>query len=617
MSPPDYNLPGVLPGCAWLIRPRTTPWLTPLHRKRHYAYRASRLTAANRRWRHAAAIAPASPVIRPALPETSIYCPREPEIRTMIETHDTDAGPALSFSTEARPLPLYTVAQIRAIETASMAGLAPHTLMARAGQAAAQFILDRLPASTLHLGPRVWLAAGPGNNGGDALACATELHLRGVAVEVLLPLEPTTDDARWALQRAKWAGVPIKSQWHPEQPGQHATWYVDGLFGIGLARPLDGVFAMLARHLSARTQQGAHVLALDIPSGLSGDTGVALDSENQVLASHTLSFIGAKPGLYTGVGRDFTGTIWVAPLGLDILPDHGDAPQNLNAPGLFVPQLPRRKFAMHKGSFGSLAIIGGDDGMVGAPVLSARAALYAGVGRVNLALLSNRGPAYDPPHPEIMVHTPGSLDWASMSALTVGPGMGQSRRAKDLLKEILQAAMPKVLDADALNLIAAHDDLADALQRRSADVVLTPHPLECARLLKQTTAEVQQDRIHAARELARRHACVVVLKGSGTVIADPAGHVTINPTGNAGLAAGGTGDVLAGLLGALLAQGCPTYAGALAAVYLHGLAADVLTAAGHGPAGLTAGELAPMFRTLLNRASHETPDSTHADSPPL
>ena len=554
------------------------------------------------------------------VPHGRIPCPRQSESSSMIDTADKDAGPALSFSTEARPLPLYTVTQIRALELAAMADLAPHTLMTRAGQAAAQFILERLPAGSLHQGPRVRLIAGPGNNGGDALASATELHLRGVAVEVLLPVEPDSDDARWA-------GVPIKSQRQAEVPGQHPAWYVDGLFGIGLTRPLDGIFAVLAQDLSVHTQHGAQVLALDVPSGLNSDTGQAADRETLVQASHTLSFIGAKAGLYTGLGRDFAGAVWVAPLGLEaatlaplnLLPDQTNSQQTLNAPSLFASQLPRRKFSAHKGDFGSLAVIGGDDGMVGAPVLSARAALYSGAGKVNLALLSNRGPAYDPLHPELMVHTLGSLDWAAMSALTVGPGMGQSRRAKDLLKEILQVAMPKVLDADALNLIAAHDDLAGALQRQSAEVVLTPHPLECARLLRQTTAEIQHDRLGAARELARRYACVVILKGSGTVIANPAGDVTINPTGNAGLATGGTGDVLGGLLGALLAQGCPAYAAAQAAVYLHGLAADVLTAAGHGPAGLTASELAPMFRTLLNRICRETDayplHSTEADSP--
>jgi hydroxyethylthiazole kinase-like uncharacterized protein yjeF len=555
----------------------------------------------------------------------------------MSDTPDTDAGPALSFSTEARPLPLYTVAQIKAIETASMAELAPHTLMGRAGQAAAQFILERLPSGFLHPGPRVWLAAGPGNNGGDALASATELHLRGVAVEVLLGAEPTTEDALWALQRAKWAGVPIKSEWPAHHPGGDAVWYVDGLFGIGLTRPLEGVFATLARYLSAHRQQGGQVLALDVPSGLNSDTGLALDPEHQVQASHTLSFIGAKPGLYTCSGRDYAGSVWVAPLGLDAATIHqvgrrsdsaadadaapgviaDDLQQVLNAPGLFAAQLPHRKFATHKGSFGSLAVIGGDDGMVGAPILAARAALYAGAGKVHLILMSQSGPVYDPPHPELMIHTLGSFDWSTMSALAVGPGMGQSRRAKDLLHEILQVAMPKVLDADALNLIATHRDLAALLQQHGSEVVLTPHPLECARLLGIDAAEVQQDRIRAARELAKQYACVVVLKGSGTVIATASGDVTVNPTGNAGLATGGTGDVLGGLLGALLAQGCTAYVAAQAAVYLHGLAADVMTAAGHGPAGLTASEIAPMFRTLFNRVCRATDEPDAWPGPDL
>lgn len=552
----------------------------------------------------------------------------------MTDTPETDAGLPLSLATEARPLPLYTVAQIRQIETWAMAALPAHTLMARAGQAAAQFIIERLPASQ-NPGPRVWLAAGPGNNGGDALACATELHLRGVTVEVVLPVESNTDDARWALQRAKWAGVPIKPEGQPEA---HAAWCVDGLFGVGLARPLEGVFAALAESLSARCRQGGRVLALDLPSGLDSDTGLGLAGAAPLQASHTLSFIGAKPGLFTGVGRDYAGATWVAPLELEAatqVPDalSGQTVATLNAPDLFTAQLPPRKFATHKGSFGSLAVVGGDDGMVGAPILAARAALYAGAGKVHLALLSRRGPAYDPPHPELMVHTLETLDLPAMSALTVGPGMGQSQRAIDILRAILPLALPKVLDADALNLIAAHDDLATLLQRHPGGTVLTPHPLECARLLRQSVGEIQQDRLQAARELARRFGCVVVLKGSGTVIANPDSNpatgsvidsapvaaLALNPTGNAGLATGGTGDVLSGLLGALLAQGCPAYASALAAVYLHGLAADVMSAGGHGPAGLTASELAPMFRTLLNRATLKTEspllDQLAADAP--
>jgi hydroxyethylthiazole kinase-like uncharacterized protein yjeF len=209
-----------------------------------------------------------------------------------------------------------------------------------------------------------------------------------------------------------------------------------------------------------------------------------------------------------------------------------------------------------------------------------------------------------------MINTIAELDWASLTALAVGPGMGQSAAARQQLKELLTHDLPKVLDADALNLIAGDAELGTLLRQHSDGVVLTPHPLEAARLLGQSTLEIQQDRLRAAHALAERYRCVVVLKGSGTVIASPEGPCALNPTGNAGLATGGTGDVLSGLLGALLAQGCATYPAALAAVYLHGLSADVLTSSGAGPTGLTAGELAPMFRTLLNRAVRE------ADTPP-
>ncbi len=530
------------------------------------------------------------------------------------------SAPSLSFSAETLSLPLYTVAQLRSIERAAMAPLSPHTLMGRAGQAAAQFIIERLPASHSY-GPRVWLAAGPGNNGGDALATATELHVRGVAVEVLLPTEPVGDDARWALERARWAGVPIHAEWPPLAPRRgvdaHPSWYVDGLFGIGLGRALDGRYGEIAAFLSSRRRDGHGVLALDIPSGLDSDTGLGTERGLVVAATHTLTFIGAKPGLFTGAGRDHAGSVWVAPLGLSTATaaptetlDASLGPLAwLNAPAGFAAQLPRRKADSHKGSFGSLAVLGGDDGMVGAPVLSARAALYAGAGKVHLALLSERGPAYDPLHPEIMLNRPDALAWDDISAFTIGPGMGQGSRAQDWLQTLLAHPQPKVLDADALNLIAGLDTLARALQRHGHNAILTPHPLECARLLGCNTAEIQRDRLSAARALAARYGCVVVLKGSGTVVAEADGACALNPTGNPGLATGGTGDVLGGLLGALLAQGCAPFPAACAAVYLHGLAADVMTAAGHGPAGLTASELAPMFRTLLNRLVREADET--------
>ncbi|MGH8778606.1 NAD(P)H-hydrate dehydratase [Paraburkholderia sp.] len=511
---------------------------------------------------------------------------------------------------DGQPLPLFDVAALRTLEVSAAAALPPHTLMARAGDAAARFLLEQIGHGTRAGTPhRVWIAAGPGNNGGDALVVATALHRAGIPVQVCMPVDVKPDDARWALDDARAAGVPIETT-VPSSLEPYG-WLVDGLFGIGLARPLDGVFATLAELLSERTLNGGRVLALDVPSGLDSDTGNVVGEGNvagtAVRATHTVTFIGAKPGLFMGLGRDLAGSLLVAPLGLTAATasanEHRTAPC-LNAPALFASHLPARDFATHKGTFGSLAVVGGDTGMCGAPILAARAALYAGAGKVHVAFLGAGAPAYDPPHPELMLHALDDLPRGDMDALSIGCGMGSRERATRVLLDALPLDVPKLLDADALNLLAQNATLADAVRARGAQgdpCVLTPHPLEAARLLGTDARDVQRDRLAAAHTLAARFASVIVLKGTGTVIAAPDGRVAINPTGNAALATGGTGDVLGGLIGALLAQHLPRYEAALAGVYLHGLAADTLTAHGDGPAGLTAGELAPMVRTLLNR----------------
>jgi len=411
-----------------------------------------------------------------------------------------------------------------------------------------------------------------------------------------MPVDVKPADARWALAGARAAGVAISAA--PPASFDGYGWLVDGMFGIGLARGLDGVFATLAQRLAARARADGHVLALDVPSGLDSDTGNVVGDGPAVRATHTVTFIAAKPGLYTGAGRDHAGAVTIAPLGVDA---DDPAAAHLNAPALFARWLPARDFATHKGTFGTLAVIGGDTGMCGAPILAARAALLAGAGKVHVAFVGSGAPPYDPPHPELMLHAAERLAPDAMDALSIGCGMGGSERARDLLQRALQAGVPTLVDADALNLVARDDALAATLAAHATPCVLTPHPLEAARLLGADTRAVQRDRLAAARALAARYAAVAVLKGSGTVIAAPDGRLAINPTGNAGLATGGTGDVLGGMIGALLAQRLPPYEAALAGVYLHGLAADTLSAQGDGPAGLSAGELAPTVRRLMNR----------------
>jgi hydroxyethylthiazole kinase-like uncharacterized protein yjeF len=488
---------------------------------------------------------------------------------------------------------LFSVAEIRLAEQAAAAQLPEGTLMQRAGQAAANAaiaLLGEPDASTR----RVLVLAGPGNNGGDALEVAANLDQAGVEVAVLHlagAAAPSPETGR-ALQRARASSaefiesIPDGEQW---------ALAVDGLFGIGLGRPLEGVARQLAAAINALD---CPLLALDVPSGLDGDTGAVIGPNGlAVRATHTITFIGDKPGLHTCEGRDHAGRVMVAPLGID--PDLLPAPgAQLNDTALFAHRLTRRAQNSHKGSFGDLTVIGGAHGMAGAPMLAARGALFSGSGRVYVAAVDH-GPAYDSVQPELMFRDATKHDF-SASTLVAGPGMGDSATAIRLLVKALDGTSALVADADALNLIAASPDLQGRLSQRSAPTVLTPHPLEAARLLGVTSGVIQGDRLAAAREIAARFNAVVVLKGSGSVIAAPDGAAVINPTGNPGLATAGTGDVLAGICGSLLGQGWPAWEAALAAVWIHGAAADRLVAAGTGPIGLTAGELPAAMRSVLN-----------------
>lgn len=487
---------------------------------------------------------------------------------------------------------LYSVAQLRAIEQAAYAGLAPGTLMQRAGKAAADYALELL-------GERrdrpVLLLAGPGNNGGDALEAAANLADAGIDATVLhLPgrRDASTETAA-AYERARAGSVGWIDML---PPGADWGLVIDGLFGIGLDRPIDGDYRELVAGLDALR---CPILALDVPSGLDADTGAVIGPDGiAVRATHTLTFLGDKPGLHTSDGRDHAGAVRVDMLGVadELLPR---ANAQLSGLPLFAERFTARRQNSHKGSFGDVAIVGGAHGMAGAPVLAARGALYAGAGRVYVAAL-NTPPGYDSSQPEIMFRAADELDFFGRT-LVLGPGMGDSAQAIRLLAKALDSDSPLVLDADALNLIGASPDLQSRLTERSAPVVLTPHPLEAARLLGMTAAVVQSDRLEAAREMALRSKATVILKGSGSVIARSDGQVLVNPTGNAGLATAGSGDVLAGICGALLAQGWPAWEAAAAATWLHGAAADALVDEGVGPIGLTAGELPAAVRKVLNR----------------
>jgi hydroxyethylthiazole kinase-like uncharacterized protein yjeF len=306
--------------------------------------------------------------------------------------------------------------------------------------------------------------------------------------------------------------------------------------------------------------------------------------------------------LHTGDGPDYAGKVEVATLALAA--NHFPAPHMwLSQPELFADYLRPRRRNSHKGSFGDVAVIGGAAGMAGAPILAARAAAKCGAGRVFVGY-ADQPPAYDSVHPELMCRHAADLDFSS-AVLVVGPGMGMADTALALLTRALAALSWLVLDADALNLLARQPQLQAQAAQRPHAVLMTPHPLEAARLLGISTGDIQADRVAAARTLASRFNAVVVLKGAGSIIARADGEVVVNSTGNPALATAGSGDVLSGICGALLAQGWPQWEAALAAAWLHGRAADQLVAQGIGPIGLTASELIPEVRLLLNRLLQE------------
>ncbi len=487
--------------------------------------------------------------------------------------------------------PVLLTADLRAVEQAALVGPDPAPLMARAGLAAAELARQLAGDS----GRPVLVLAGPGNNGGDALVVARHLKSWWFKVVVVCPAGSGkyAGDASAALRAWQQAGGDITSILPAEQDW---SLVIDGLFGIGLQRDLTEDYAALVEQVNALD---APVLALDVPSGLDADTGCVRGAA--VVADHTLTFIALKPGLLTGDGPDHCGILQVADLGL------GDAvaaaPHGvLITDGVLARLLPPRPCNSHKGSYGSAGIVGGAPGMTGAALLAARAALKCGAGRVYSGLLADDVPLLDPLQPELMLRpADGVLRLDHLSALAVGPGLGDSPDAAEYLDWAIEKNLPLVLDADALNLLATFPELKDKLKQRVAETILTPHPAEAARLLGCDTDDVQADRVAAAQRLARELNCGVVLKGCGSVCSWPDGHWAINASGNPGMAAAGMGDVLTGILVALLAQGVDERHTLTAAVYLHGAAADQLLAEGIGPVGLTAGELIGAARALLNR----------------
>lgn len=269
---------------------------------------------------------------------------------------------------------------------------------------------------------------------------------------------------------------------------------------------------------------------------------------------------------------------------------------------MFQPALPPRHKDSHKGTYGSVAIVGGANGMAGAVLLAARAALFSGAGRVYAVMLAEDAPVVDVRYPEIMMR-PFSALWSlhQLDCVVVGPGLGQSEEAVAVLAYCLEQPKLLLLDADALNLISAHAYLSKLLVNRTAESIITPHVGEAARLLVCDVESIQLDRAAAAVELSKKFNVVTVLKGSGSICAQPDGDCYLNATGNPALATAGTGDVLSGLIGSFVAQGLGLAESARLGVYVHGAAADAMVARGVGPVGVTASEIVLEARQIINQ----------------
>ncbi|STC91627.1 Nicotinamide nucleotide repair protein [Edwardsiella hoshinae] len=463
-------------------------------------------------------------------------------------------------------------------------GITLAQLMQRAGQAAFNRVRQYYPVA------RHWLIlCGSGNNGGDGYVVARLARASGMQVTLLAvaghkPLAPEAEQAR-----AQWlqAGGTVQPA---TLPLPEAEVIVDALLGIGLhaapRAPYDGLIAAINAH-------PAPVVALDLPSGLDADTGIAAGAVVQ--AAHTQSFICLKPGLLTGQARAVVGQLHCDPLGLSTWLAAQRWPwRRLDGRDL-AGWLPPRSPLTHKGEQGRLVLIGGDRGMGGAIRLAGQAALRSGAGLVRVLTRAEHVAPLLAACPELMVEVLGpaalreALAWADVVA--IGPGLGQRAWGRDALAALTDCHHPMLWDADALNLLA-HAPHGNA--RR----VITPHPGEAARLLGCSIAQIEQDRPAAVRALQRRYGGVALLKGAGTLIVDET-RCAIADIGNPGMASGGMGDILSGIISGLLAQKLPLYDATCAGVVLHGVAADVL-AQREGPRGMLASDLLPEIRRWVN-----------------
>lgn len=491
------------------------------------------------------------------------------------------------------PYELYRADQVRALDRAAIDRfeIPGSVLMERAGAAGFRVLTECWPEAR-----RIGVVCGTGNNAGDGYVLARQAHAAGREVCVFQLGDPgrLQGDALAAQQRL--LGVGVQPQDLPRGAFQDLDVVVDALFGTGINAPLEGEWRAAVEAVNAA---GLPVLALDLPSGLSADSGQAWGTA--VRADCTVCFIGLKQGLFTGQGLEYCGRVVFEGLSLppEVYRTQAPAARRIDADWA-QPLLRPRGRAAHKGQFGHVLVVGGERGMPGAIRMAGEAAARTGAGRVSLATRAEHAALAVVGRPELMargVENPAELEplLARATVAAVGPGLGRSDWSAVLLGRVLETDLPVVLDADGLNLLA---EGAVASTPPRGGWVLTPHPGEAARLLGVSVPEIERDRFAAVAALQTHYGGVVLLKGAGTLIADGGGPLSVCTAGNPGMACGGMGDVLTGVIAGLIAQGFDLAQAARVGAALHAAAGDAAATAGER--GLLAGDLFPHLRRLLN-----------------
>ncbi|MFW0094943.1 MAG: NAD(P)H-hydrate dehydratase [Coxiella endosymbiont of Haemaphysalis qinghaiensis] len=485
---------------------------------------------------------------------------------------------------------LYQNQKIRELERlAAESGISAYELMLRSGEAAFKSLIKRW--STIK---EITVCCGKGNNGGDGLVVARLAHKHGFKVTVysLIPPADYSGPAAQAVKACEKQGLSIQPFSIP--PSFKGNLIVDALLGSGLQGEIKSPYTEIITAINKAKQS---VLAIDVPSGINVDTGEV--QAMAVKADLTITFIGLKQGLYTARAPAYCGEVVLASLDLpNLLFSRIKTHTKLLDWSQVRPLLPpRRERDVHKGNYGHVLVIGGDYGMGGAVRMAAEAAARVGAGLVTVATRPEHVPIVSGSRPELMCYQVAEVNdleglLKSATVIVIGPGLGKSDWAKALLNKVLVTKIPKVLDADSLNLLAE-----SPVQRE--DWILTPHPGEASRLMNVSCQEIQSDRFKAIRRLSRRYRGVVVLKGAGTLIKGGEEEISVCSGGNPGMASGGMGDILSGVIGGLLAQRLSLVAAAQGGVFIHSLAADRAAEEG-GERGLLATDLFPHLRALVN-----------------